>query len=217
MSSSPEVSGAAVTVSLPELRHGDWTRLGSSAVLGDAVTEQTLSSLAESTRVAARSQGYAVGWAEGQRAARAAAAVEAAECRAAEAAAEERRVAEHAATMAALKEAVRQLHQATAEACSTIESQASELAWEITEELIGHELSGPGIDVVRRVLALAPTEDIVRVRLHPADLGAAATELDMVLVADPSLDRGDAMVETDRSVLDLRLEPALHRVREVLR
>ncbi|MCX6397853.1 MAG: FliH/SctL family protein [Propionibacteriales bacterium] len=221
MSSSPEPrteTWDVAVVPLPELRTGAWTRFGNSAVLGDAITEQTLSALAESTRVAAGSQGYAVGWAEGQRAARAAAQVEAAAVAEADAQAEARRGAEHAAAVAALNEATRQLHQAVTEVCATLESQASELAWELTQELVGHEVSGPGIDVVRRVLALTPTENILRVRLHPADLGRAADELgDLLVVGDPTLDRGDALVEIDDHVLDLRLQPALQRVREALR
>lgn len=217
MSSSPEV---AAPVPLPELRTGDWTRFGSSAVLGDTITEQTLSTLAESTRIAAGSQGYAVGWAEGQRAARAAAQTEAAAVQAAHELAEARRAADHAAAVAALEEAAQQLTRAVSEVCTRIESQASELAWELTQELVGHELAGPGIDVVRRVLALAPTETVVRVRMHPADAGKAledGTLADLVVVADPTLDRGDALVETEDHVLDLRLEPALLRVREALR
>lgn len=211
MSSSPE------RLALPELRTGQWTRLGTDAVLGDTVTEQTLSTLAESTRVAAGSQGYAVGWAEGQRAARAAAALEAEEIRTAHALVEARRETEHAAAVAALNEAARQLDALLREVCAEVEDRASTLAWELTQELVGHELAGPGIDVVRRVLALAPTEEIVRVRLHPADLGAAAPLLEVPAVGDPSLDRGDALVETATHVLDLRLEAALARVREALR
>ena len=214
MSSSPE--DAAVSVALPELRTGEWTRFGNSAVLGDSITEQTLSTLAESTRIAAGSQGYAVGWTEGQRAARVVALAEAEAVQAEHARAEARRADEHAAAIAALNDATRQLQHAVAGICSTIENQASELAWELTRELVGYELSGPGIDVLRRVLALTPTEDIVRVRLHPADLGAAAGDLDLVAVPDPALDRGDALVEIDAHVLDLRIEPALQRVREAL-
>lgn len=214
MSSSPELP---TTVVLPELRTGEWTRFGNNAVLGDTITEQTLSTLAESTRVAAGSQGYAVGWAEGQRAARAAAELEAEAVRTEHAAAEARRQVEHAAAVAALNAAAHQVQQSVAGICSTIENQASELAWELTRELVGYELSGPGIDVLRRVLALAPDEDIVRVRLHPADLGAAAGDLELVVVPDPALDRGDALVEIDDHVLDLRLAPALQRVREALR
>lgn len=219
MSSSPEPQ-AAVAVAFPELRTGEWTRFGSSAVLGDDVTEQTLSALAESTRVAAGSQGYAVGWAEGQRAARAAAEAEADQWRAVQQQTAARQAAEHAAAIAALTEAAQQLRTAVVEICATVEDQASQLAWVLTEELVGHEISGPGVDVVRRVLALAPTEDVVRVRLHPADLGASAAALadaGLVAVPDPALDRGDALVETHDHVLDLRFEPALARVREALR
>ena len=74
MNSSPEAPGrccgssasSATGLATPELRSGDWTRLGGATVLGDAVTERTLSSLAESTRAAARAQGYAEGWAQGR-------------------------------------------------------------------------------------------------------------------------------------------------------
>ncbi|HEY9562838.1 MAG TPA: hypothetical protein VIR30_03615, partial [Nocardioides sp.] len=51
----------------PDLRAGEWTRFGSGNARGDAVTENTLAALADSTRDAARAQGYAVGWAEGRR------------------------------------------------------------------------------------------------------------------------------------------------------
>ncbi|HEY1134125.1 MAG TPA: hypothetical protein VGE77_06075, partial [Nocardioides sp.] len=52
---------------LPELRTGNWTRRGGPGVLGDPVTEELMDALATSTRAAAQSQGYAVGWAQGRR------------------------------------------------------------------------------------------------------------------------------------------------------
>src|SRR6478609_3385735 len=72
MSSSSEAvlrngsHGELRTVARPDLRTGVWTRLGDPSVLGDAVTEAALGSLAEATRTAARAQGYAVGWAQGR-------------------------------------------------------------------------------------------------------------------------------------------------------
>ncbi len=206
--------------SLPELRTGTWTRFGSNAVLGDAVTEHTLAALAESTRTAASSQGYAVGWAEGQRAARAEALVVAAAAEQDRAGREQVRAREHAEAMAALERAVAQLQDAVTTTVAALEEGASTLAWELTRELVGRELSSAdGVDVVRRVLELVPDGPIARVLLHPDDLGSSVplTEAGVAVVSDPSLHRGDALVELADGVLDLRLDRALDRVREVLR
>jgi flagellar assembly protein FliH len=208
----------------PELRTGVWTRFGANSVLGDAVTEETLSALAESTRTAARSQGYAVGWAEGRRAAREQADAVAEATEAARREAEDVRAREHAAAVAALELAAARLHEAVDGLCATVEHQASGLAWELTQELVGHELRAvTGPDVVRRALALAPTDPIVRLHLHPdqaSDLSEAdraeLAEHGTAVVADASLGWGDALVETADHVVDLRFRTALERVREVL-
>ena len=50
-------AGSAYAMRTPDLRGGNWTRLGSGAVLGDVVTEDTLSALAERTRASARGAG----------------------------------------------------------------------------------------------------------------------------------------------------------------
>src|SRR3954447_8137389 len=108
MSSSPDVlvgstglvdaGSARVTPVQPrELRSGSWTRLGSTAVLGDAVTEQTLAGLAEQARAAARAQGSSRGWAEGRLAAEQQAAEQRAVALADQQRAEERREVEHRA------------------------------------------------------------------------------------------------------------------------
>ncbi len=225
MSSSSE-SGAEqtaaaplLTLAIPELRTGVWTRFGAGNVLGDKVTEGTLAALAESTRTAANSQGYAVGWAAGQRAAREAVRIEAEAAEQARLRSEAQRAADHRDAVQALETAAARLHDIVAETCSRIESQASELAWELTRELVGHEAtSADGADVVRRVLALLPAEPVARIRLHPDDAACAdALRTDgVVVVADNTLQRGDALVEADDHVLDLRLDTALARVREIL-
>jgi flagellar assembly protein FliH len=215
---------SVVPLATPELRTGVWTRFGGSSVLGDEVTEETLSSLAESTRIAARSQGYATGWAEGRRAARAAADAEAVAHEAARREAEEIRAREHAAAVAALEAAADRLHDAVAGLCATLEDHATSLAWELTEELVGRELrTVTGPDVVRRALELTPTEALVRVHLHPdqaqevtGDVRSALAERGADLVADPTLAWGDALVETAEHVVDLRVRTALDRVRKVL-
>jgi flagellar assembly protein FliH len=222
MSSSTEAP--ATPLATPELRTGEWTRFGGSRVLGDAVTEETLSTLAESTRTAARSQGYAVGWADGQRAAREAARIEAEIAAEQRAAAESCRDTEHRAAVAALQLAAAHLHDAVAGMTATIEEQATGLAWELTRELVGHELrSASGADVVRRALQLTPTEPVSQLHLHPdqlADLTVAdraeLADRGVSVVADPTLAWGDALVAAEDHVVDLRIGTALERVREVL-
>lgn len=226
-SSSSPVVGAGhdlVPLATPELRTGVWTRFGTSSVLGDAVTEETLSALAESTRVAARSQGYAVGWADGQRAAREVARAEAEDAAAARTEAETRRDTEHRAAVAALELAAARLHDAVTTLTTSIEEHATGLAWELAETLVGHELrTVTGADVVRRALKLVPTEPVVRVHLHPDHLAelsprdlAELADHGATAVAEPTLAWGDALVETHDHVVDVRVSTALERVREVL-
>lgn len=226
MSSSPDAGGTVIepltlaTLTTPELRTGVWTRFGAGNVLGDEITEGTLAALAESTRTAANSQGYSVGWTEGQRAAREAVRLEAVAAEQQRLEAEERREQEHQAAVSALELAAARLNEAVAEVCTRIETQATELAWELTCELAGREVAcADSADVVRRVLALLPSEPVARVRLHPQDAAAAdaLTADGIVVVADPTISRGDALVEAEDHVLDLRLDTALARVREVLR
>lgn len=220
MSSSSEAS-RVVPLAVPELRTGTWTRFGEASVLGDAVTEQTLAGLAESTRTAARSQGYAIGWAEGRRAAQTLAQESLARAEQDRAEAEARREQEHRAAVTALELAAAHLHDAVAQSCATVADQATELAFELTRELVGHELrNASGADVVRRALGAAPSTPLVRLRMHPLDASSPAArdlvERGVEVCADRSLGRGDVLVETDDQVLDLRVSTALARVREVL-
>lgn len=219
MSSSAEAAVRAVP--LPELRSGDWTRLGETAVLGDGVTEHALAGLAESTRRAARSQGFAQGWAEGRQAAAAQAREEAAREAAAQAAAEELREGRLREAVHALERAAAALHGSVAATCDRVEQQASALALALVEEVLGREVRvTTGSDVVRRALSLLPEEPLATVRLSP-DLVADAAVEDLAergvrVVADPSLGRADLVLENDDHVLDLRVAGALDRVREVL-
>lgn len=207
----------------PDLRTGVWTRLGDSAVLGDEVTELALGSLAEATRSAARAQGYAVGWAEGRREALAQAEEDARLLEEDARIAEQRRDAEHREALAALERAAAELRVATQQVCEQVAAEATDLAFEVTRELVGHELTvvaDPGADVVHRVVSALPPEGAVQVRLHPTVAGAASEVLaghGLRVTPDPTLQPGDALVETDESVVDLRIGIALDRLREVLR
>src|SRR3954463_5009172 len=153
-----------------ELRTGGWTRLGSSSVLGDAVTEHTLSGLAEQAQAAARAQGYATGWAQGRRAAEERAeqlSRQVADQRRLE---DQRREAEHRAAVDALAEVATRLQESLQAVCTRVESHAIEVAMTLTEQLVGHELAvaeTPVLDAVRRALALIPGEPVTRIRVHP--------------------------------------------------
>ncbi|MGZ4445128.1 MAG: FliH/SctL family protein [Nocardioides sp.] len=210
------------SVDRPDLRTGNWTRLGDESVLGDDITETALGGLAERARAAAQAQGYATGWGEGRREALAAAAELAAQAEERARRAEERREDEHAAAVDALALAADRLRLLTEEVCERIAAQATELAFEVTSAVLGREVTlaeDPAADAVRRAVAALPEEAPARVRLHPDVAATAATELaayGVRVLPDASLERADAVVETDDTVVDLRVSRALDRLREVL-
>ena len=214
---------AAEAATDADLRTGTWTRRGSTAVLGDPVTEQTLSALAEHARDAARAQGYAAGWAQGRAAflaqAEAAEADRAARHEAEHARAAQERLAATLALGAAATACQAQVEQVAAE----LAGRTVTLALQIAEAVLGREVAtaaDPGADGLRRALNAVPPMVPVTVRLHPADraqLDTAVIEGRPVTFADdPALGRGDAVVETDTNVVDATLSAALDRVREVL-
>ncbi len=213
-------AGTATPLRTPDLRSGGWTRFGNAGVLGDAVTEQTLADLADRTRAAAEAQGYAVGWAQGKREAEAGERLAAVERDARLRSEESRRHAEHTAAVTGLREAAAALRDATTEVCTHVEETASELACALTAEILGLTVAAvTPADVVRRVLALVPNGPLATVRLSPAvcrDAAAADLPDSVTLRADPTLGPADAVVELEDHVLDLRVDQALARVREVL-
>ena len=220
---STDTSGATLTaLATPELRSGTWTRYGDSGVLADEVTEHVLAALAESTRSAARSQGYAIGWTEGRRDAEAAAYVAARRHEDELAAERRRRQAEHRSAVAALESATAQLVAAIDVCRRDVDERATDLALELTRTLVGAAQDrGTDEDVVRRVLAATPQQPGVTVRINPragscADL-SELTAHGLTVVVDPSLDHGDALVETDERIVDLRVGTALARIQEALR
>ncbi len=210
-----------------DLRTGAWTRLGSGGVLGDAVTEATLGGLAERSHAAARAQGYATGWAEGRRFALTRAAEDSEAVRRSAELDRARRDAEHRQGLAALDTAVARLEERTAAVLDELAGHTVATALALTEAILGRELAtatDPGADALRRAMALVdPTADVT-VRLHPADREALdPAALDgledgrrVALVADPSVQRGDAVAETADTHVDATVAAALARVREVL-
>ena len=206
-----------------DLRTGTWTRLGIGSILGDAVTEATLDTLAEKARAAGHAQGYAAGWAEGRRRAGETSA-ETAQAAAEALAVERRALADRqAALVEALSGAVEQVHASVRAHHDALAEQAVDLALQIAEQVLGRELAvatDPGREALERAVRAVRTPASVTVRLHPDDAAtvdpAALAGRDVTVVADPTLTRGDAVAETDSTVVDATVAGALARVREVL-
>lgn len=192
----------------------------------DPLQRSGLDALAAAARQDARAEGYAVGWAQGRRAAE-----EAAQREAAAAAAERAEFATR--SQASLLSALRALTAAADALESRAVVPAAELsaavvagAFELAQALLGRELAlatDPGMDAIRRALTLAPENRPVTARLHPDDASVARAELatadlgrEVLIVADPTVERGGAVVDCDATRVDAQLGPALERVREVL-
>lgn len=218
-----EAESAAAPGHGTDLRRGGWTRLGGSTVLGDAVTEATLADLAARAEQAGRAQGYAAGWAEGRR--RAGESLDDAVAERVRVVDEDhaRRVLDLQAATTALATAVDRAGEALTDTQEAVAAQAVEMALQIAAAVLQREVltaTDPGADALVRALVSVPPAVPVTVRLHPAD----RAQLDLavldgrpaVVVADATLQRGDAVVETETQVVDARLSAALDRVREVL-
>ena len=103
-----------------------------------------------------------------------------------------------------------------------LERAAAELAFKITEAMVGRELklsSSPGLEAVRRALAESPENDGAVVRLNPADaeaLGDISELKSATIVPDPSIGVGGCVLEVGAAFVDARIEASLARVRTVL-
>jgi len=101
-----------------------------------------------------------------------------------------------------------------------VELELTRLAMTVARQVLAHELrTAPDlvVDAVRQAaLALPSASGNLRVRLHPDDL-ALLRSLEMVeshwqLLPDNSLQRGDCLLESERSRLDARVETRLAAV-----
>lgn len=127
--------------------------------------------------------------------------------------------------MGALENATRDATAALADRQRELEHQATALAYELLEILLGRELAlarDPGRDAVARALAMDPSNLPATVRIHPDDaavLGDASSlgqNRAVTVVADPSVEPGGALVEIGESTIDSQLSAALQRVRDLL-
>lgn len=171
----------------------------------------------------ARTRGHAAGYAAGAAQARTDAALEAevaAQRAEREAARAETRVQE---TVASLNAAVRAAGAQAVPVLETLEHQIASAAMEIAEALLGRELGraeDSALSALQRALNPDVPAPVSIIRMNPADLAAlpekTRAEVAAELVADPSLDRGDAVAEYPHGFLDARLSTAVERMRSAL-
>ncbi len=124
-----------------------------------------------------------------------------------------------------LTEAASALYAREATARVDIEDQVINVAFEIAQALLGHELTHTeqrGRDALARALAFAPEQGHVLARLHPDDLAAIddpddlAPGRSLAVVGDASLRPGDCIIDVAGCRIDARLDETLARIRAAL-
>ncbi len=179
-------------------------------------------------RSAAHAEGYATGWAQGMREARAATA--GARQRAEDELDRMLRDRDERARQAlsALRASAEQVRATTVqraeEILDSMVTAAVELAEAMASAAVGADLVGAARQSMRRALDALPAATPVTVRLNPADhaeLAAAGTAelapgMAVTLVADPAVERGGAIAATDVTTVDATLSAAVRRVRAEL-
>ncbi len=103
-------------------------------------------------------------------------------------------------------------------------AKAVDVALEVAALVLDREIAAadePGLDAIRRCLAIAPDATDLVARVHPDDAAGleevmAVSGRRVTVVADPGLAVGDAVVQADDSVIDGRVAESLRRVAEVL-
>ncbi|GAA4674418.1 FliH/SctL family protein [Frondihabitans cladoniiphilus] len=172
----------------------------------------------------ANARGYAAGYAAGLRAA----AAETAALRASLQAERDAAVS-HAAARTQLAVSVLSAAAASLDArqiALRTETQETLVATALTlaEAILGYEVrENPGSSVVAaltRALTVVDPADVVAVRLNPTDLSVldadTSDQLGVTLVADASLQRGDAVADLRDGFIDAALGTALDRARTAL-
>lgn len=163
----------------------------------------------EQEQIAARREGYEAGWKQAQ------------------SDAESQQASARAEDEAALRQLVEALEHAHAQALAKLEDDVGEIAFAAVCQIAGDEAVGEALvrGLVGRACAALRRDGSCTVRLHPDDLarmdtafGAGAGDAPSTLrfVADPDLDIGDCVVQTERGEIDASLSTQLSRLHAVL-
>jgi flagellar assembly protein FliH len=172
---------------------------------------------------AARLRGYAEGHAEGFRAGSAEAAAARRTAEAEQTARDAAAAREMESAVTALRAAARSLGDRERELTAAAQDQVLRCAIELAELIIAGELTDAGAAAAaaaRRAIVGADPAEVREVRLHPDDLrmleGTDDALAAFALVADDTLDRGDAVAILDHGRIDARIGSALERARRAL-
>lgn len=169
----------------------------------------------------AHAAGWSAGYAAGARAAAADADAARRALRAEHERAERERATQHADALAGLQRAADALRAQRAPVLADVLDTLQAAALELAVALLGTELSDASAAAraaLARVLAADDLPDALTVRLHPRDVAALdlPEDVDVRVVADPTLAPGDAVAEHADGYLDARLSAAVDRARTAL-
>ncbi|WP_066516857.1 FliH/SctL family protein [Curtobacterium ammoniigenes] len=190
----------------------------------DAFTPVVYPALAASEPAGARTaqaRGYAAGYVDGMRRA----GEQAADAERHRAAAHQAALADADArlqrTLAVLDAAIARVQALSLPLVDEVEESIIGVGLHLAETILQREVTGGharAVDALRRAMAAAPRDELVAVRLHPADLQALPQPLEPTtrLLPDATLEPGDAIAELRDGWLDLRLSAALDRARTAL-
>lgn len=105
------------------------------------------------------------------------------------------------------------------ESVTRSEQQLGSLAVRISEKILGRELSlRPELiaDLCDQALAQARGRKRIVVRLNPADLDLVRKDIPVTWREDPTIARGDCVIETEAGVVDARLSSQLMAIERAL-
>ncbi|WP_022883842.1 FliH/SctL family protein [Glaciibacter superstes] len=171
----------------------------------------------------ARAQGHAAGYTEGLRAAQAEIDARRAELEADHAARQVRAQRQTDSALALLGRAAEALNSRTLPILEELRRELAAAAVELAEAVLGYELADhetAAHAALDRVCAAGDPRLVHTVRMHPDDVSLLAANVGATtgieLSADPSLARGDAVMEFPDGYLDARLASALARAKAAL-
>lgn len=168
----------------------------------------------------ARIHGHAAGYAAGLRAAEADAASLAERVRIERDALRADAATALASALAALEAASREVAQTSELVLADADQALIAAAVELAQSIIGRELASDESSAraaLSRALSSVDQSIVLDVRLNPVDLAVLSANqiasAHVNLVADPALDRGDAVVDVPSGRVDARISSALDRAR----